>query len=200
MFEKVTKNLQDRGFSVSCFETGAEASAYLNEIINGRTVGFGGSMTLEELGLYDSLSAHNTLFWHHRIPAGKTSLEVRTEANAAEVYLSSVNGLAETGEIINIDNACNRVASIFYGHEQVYLLVGRNKLAPDYDKALWRARNIASPKNAQRLGRKTPCAVKADRCYDCKSPDRICRGLAVLWEVPMGTKIEVLLINEDLGY
>lgn len=200
MFEKVTKNLQDRGFSVSCFETGAKASAYLNEQIDGRTVGFGGSITLEELGLYDSLSAHNTLFWHHRIPAGKTSLEVRTEANAAEVYLSSVNGLAESGEIINIDNACNRVASIFYGHEQVYLLVGRNKLAEDYDKALWRARNIASPKNAQRLGRRTPCAVKADRCYDCKSPDRICRGLAVLWEVPVGTRIEVLLINEDLGY
>lgn len=48
-------------------------------------------------------------------------------------------------------------------------------------KALWRARNIAAPKNAQRLGVKTPCAVNGDRCYDCKSPQRICRGLVVLW-------------------
>lgn len=59
-------------------------------------------------------------------------------------------------------------------------------LAPDYDAALWRARNVASPKNARRLGKKTPCAVRGDKCYDCKSPERICRALAVLWERPTG--------------
>ena len=70
---------------------------------------------------------------------------------------------AETGEIINIDGTGNRVASGLYGHEKVYFIVGRNKLAPDYDAALWRARNIAGPKNAQRLQKKTPCAVKGDK-------------------------------------
>ena len=113
---------------------------------------------------------------------------------------SSVNGLAETGEIINIDGTGNRVAAIFYGHKKVYLVVGKNKIAPDYEKALWRARNIASPRNAKRLGVNTPCAVNADKCYDCKSPQRICRGLLVLWEKPMASDIEILLINEDLGY
>ena len=117
-----------------------------------------------------------------------------------EVYLSSVNGLAETGELINIDGAGNRVASTLFGHEEVYFIVGANKIAPDYDAALWRARNIAAPKNAQRLKRKTPCAVKADRCYDCSSPERICRGLAVLWARPNATEeMEVVLIGEALG-
>lgn len=199
-FSTVKHNLEERGFAVRCFETGKEAADYLNTQIDGKTVGLGGSMTLEELRLYDSLSAHNTLHWHHRIPKGMTSLEVRTLANGADIYLSSVNGLAETGEIVNIDNACNRVAAIYYGHERVYLLVGKNKLAADYDAALYRARNIAAPRNAQRLGIKTPCAVKADRCYNCKSPQKICRGLSVLWEQPMGGHIEVLLINENLGY
>ena len=85
------------------------------------------------------------------------------------------------------------------GHEKVYFVIGRNKLAPTYDEALWRARNIAAPKNAQRLNKKTPCAVKADRCYDCRSPERICRGLVTLWGPMMGMPAEVLLVDEDLG-
>ena len=62
------------------------------------------------------------------MPQGMTDAEVRAKENAAEIYLSSVNGLAETGEMINIDGRCNRVASIFYGHEKVYLVIGENKL------------------------------------------------------------------------
>lgn len=56
------------------------------------------------------------------------------------------------------------------------------------------------PKNAQRLRRRTPCAVKADRCYDCNSPDRICKGLVVLWRAMGMREMEVVLINEDLGF
>ncbi len=199
-FDVVRKNLEERGFAVSCFDTAQEAGEYLNAQIDQKTVGFGGSMTLEEIGLYEKLSGHNEVTWHQRMPEGMTSREVRMKANAAEVYVSSVNGLAETGEIINIDGTGNRVASIFYGHKKVYLVVGENKMAKDYDSALYRARNVASPLNARRLGMNTPCAAKADRCYDCKSPDRICRGLSVLWEKPMAAEIEVVLIAEKLGY
>jgi NAD-dependent dihydropyrimidine dehydrogenase PreA subunit len=49
------------------------------------------------------------------------------------------------------------------------------------------------------MGKNTPCAVKADRCYNCKSPERICRGLTVLWGPMMAGKTEILLIDEDLG-
>ena len=107
--------------------------------------------------------------------------------------------MAETGEILNIDGTGNRVASTLYGHNKVYFIIGINKIAPDFESALWRARNIAAPKNAQRLNRNTPCAVKGDRCYDCKSPDRICRGLTVLWGPMMGMETEIVLIDEPLG-
>ena len=42
---------------------------------------------------------------------------------------------------------------------------------------------------------------EALRCYDCKSPERICNGLSVLWR-PLGGAGEtmVLLVDEDLGY
>ena len=90
-------------------------------------------------------------------------------------------------------------ASTLYGHQKVYFVIGTNKIAPDYDAALWRARNIAAPLNARRLERKTPC-VKAGRCMNCSSPERICRGLVVLWEAISGMKMEVVLIDEELGF
>lgn len=191
--EILKANLEQRGFAASIFPTAAEATAYLDGKIDGKTVGIGGSMTVQEMGLKEALSTHNTLIWHW--DGGALS-----QAAQAQVYISSVNGAAETGELINIDGTGNRVSATLYGHEAVYLVVGVNKVEPDYEKALWRARNIASPKNAQRLGRKTPCAAKGDRCYDCNSPERICRALAVLWERPNGIPyMEVVLINEELG-
>ena len=199
-FETVKKNLVERGFKVSCFETKEEAASYLDGAIDGCSVGFGGSVTLKEMGLYERLSAHNRALWHWAVPEGADPKQLRTDAARADVYISSVNGIAETGEIINIDGSCNRVSAILYGHRKVYLVVGKNKLAPDYDGALYRARNVAAPKNAQRLGMNTPCAVKADRCYDCSSPQRICRALTVLWEAPTGGDFEVILVNESLGY
>jgi hypothetical protein len=180
---------------VQIFDTKEQAADYIDSAVDGVSVGIGGSQTVQVMGLYDRLAAHNEVYWHWI-----NGMEDRKHAMATKVYLCSANALAESGEIVNIDGAGNRVASMLYGHEKVYFVVGKNKLAPTYDEALWRARNIAAPKNAQRLASKTPCAVKADRCYDCKSPDRICRGLAVLWECIMGMEIEVVLIDEELGY
>ena len=199
-FTKVKSALEARGFKVSAFPTAAEAARYLNGQIDGVSVSFGGSVTLEQMGLFESLGQHNEVLSHWHVPAGKDPAEIRAKAMTTEVYLTSANGLAETGEIVNIDGTGNRVSGMLFGHKKVYFVVGRNKLAPDYDGALWRARNIAAPKNAQRLGTKTPCAARGERCYDCKSPQRICRGLVVLWEAMKGCETEVVLVDEELGY
>ena len=61
-------------------------------------------------------------------------------------------------------------------------------------------RNVVAPKNAQRLGRKTPCAARGDRCYDCDSPERICRGLVVLYKKMGSMDMEVVLVDQELGY
>lgn len=198
-FSRVKENLEKRGFTVRVFETAAAAADYLDAAIDGKTVGFGGSITLQQMGLAERLESHNTLFWHWKVEDGATPAEALRAAHSAEVYLTSVNGLAESGEIINIDGTGNRVAAMLYGHKKVYFVVGSNKLAPDYESALHRARNIAAPMNAKRLSRKTPC-VEGGRCFDCSSPERICRGLGVLWEKMGGSDMEVILIDEVLGY
>ena len=191
--EKLCARLEGRGYSVRRFADARAAADYLDSQIDGTNVAFGGSMTVQEMGLYPRLAAHNNALWHW----DQAGLE---QAASTDVYICSVNGLAETGELINIDGTGNRAASTLFGHKKVYFVVGRNKLAPTYEEALWRARNISAPKNAQRLQRKTPCAAKGDKCYDCKSPERICRGLVVLWEAIGSMEMEVVLVDEALGY
>lgn len=191
--EKLRANLEKRDFHTSYFATASEAAAYLDGKLDGRTVGLGGTLTAQQMGLDKLLAVHNRVAWHWTGGSGE-------DAAKAEVYICSVNGVAETGELVNIDGTGNRVAATIYGHKELYLIIGVNKIEPDYERALWRARNIASPKNAQRLGRKTPCAAKGDKCYDCSSDERICRALAVLWEKPNGIAYaEVVIVGEELG-
>ena len=193
--EKTIRSLELRGYSVKHFAKGEEAAAYLCEEVKDTSVGIGGCKTADQLGLYEKLSERNTVYWHWREPG----METLQKANAAPVYISSANAISEDGEILNIDGRGNRLAGQVFGNKKLYIVAGRNKIAPTYDEALWRARNVAGPKRAQQMGKKTPCAIKADRCYDCKSPDRICRGLVVLWGPTMGMPTEVVLIDEDLG-
>ena len=197
-FENLKKKLEENGYTVSVFATGEEAAAYLNRVIDGKTVGCGGSMTLKEMGLYDSLAAHNTLYYHGISDDPKGAMQ---KAMTADVYLLSANAIAEsTGEILSIDGTGNRVSSTLFGHRKVYFVAGKNKVSEDFDKALWRLRNVVAPKNAQRLGRKTPCAVKGDKCYNCSSPERICRGLVVHYKKMNSMDMEVVLVDQELGY
>ena len=114
-FEKLKETLEKNGFTVSVFADGKAAAEYLNREIDGITVGCGGSMTLKDLGLQESLAQHNTLYAHGYTPGPPE--EVMAKAATAEVYLLSANAIAEdTGEILNIDGTGNRVSASLYGH------------------------------------------------------------------------------------
>ncbi len=199
-FTTLKANFEKKGYSVSVFETKEEAAVYIDGNINEEVVGLGGSVTIHQMQLFHLLSKHNEVYWHDKKPSHMSVIETRTAASRADVYISSVNGISEAGEIVNIDNTGNRVAAISYGPKKVYLVVGVNKIEPDFEKAIYRARNVAAPLNAKRLNRKTPCAIQADKCYNCDSPERICRNLSVLWEKPTGAEYEIILIDEELGY
>ena len=193
--EKAIKNFKLRGYTVKHFATGAEAAAYLNEQIDGTTVGIGGSMTVRELGLYETLSSHNQVFWHWEEPGWETLHREVT----AKVFLTSANAMTEGGEILNIDGRGNRLAGQIFGQKKVYIVAGTNKLCPDFESALFRARNTAAVTNCKRFPNRPPCQID-DRCHDCRSPERICRALVVQWMPMMDMESEIVLIDEDLGY
>lgn len=196
-FEKTRKNLENRGFRAHVFATGAEAADYLAQTLHNTCIGIGGSVTIDEIGVYDRLSADNDVIWRWKKPTPDS----RERGAAAETFLCSANGVSETGEIVNIDGYGNRVAPTIYGPQRVFLVVGKNKIAPDLNGAIDRARNIAAPLNARRLNRHTPCAVGEPRCHDCRSREKVCGVMTVFFMPPTSIKeFHVLLVNEDLGY
>ena len=173
-------------------------SSTLLEQVQNTTVGIGGSTTVDQLGLYDRLKENNEVHWHWK---DGPKPEVYRDAAEAEVYLSGVNGIAETGELVNIDGKGNRVAALSYAvGKRIYLLAGKNKVCPDLSTAIERARNVAAPKNLLRFPGKRPCTA-AQRCFDCRSADRSCCIMQILMFKPMqSNKVELILIDEDLGY
>lgn len=198
--EQVAKALEKNRYTVRCFASKEEAAAYLAETLVGRTIGFGDSETLEQMGLDALLSARNQVTNPKRYAENEEFLEAARTCLTAEVFLTSANALTEDGVIVNLDGTGNRIAGSLFGHKKVYYVIGRNKIAPDIQQAVWRVRNIAAPRNASRYHLRTPCAIRGDRCYNCSSPDRICNGLLIEMKKMNDMEMEVLLIDEDLGF
>ena len=194
--EVLKKNLERHEFENSFFETREQAVNYLQAQNKGRKEAFGGSDTLQEMGLFDALSKENEVIWHWNEPGAQTLARARE----AQIYITSANGVSETGELVNIDGTGNRVAQTLYGPEKVYFVGGKNKIEKDLSSALSRARNVAAPLNAKRLKTDTPCSKTGEKCFDCGSEARICRATVILERPTRGMKAEIVFVNEALGY
>ena len=84
--------------------------------------------------------------------------------------------------------------------KRIFLVAGRNKVCPDLPAAIERARNVAAPKNLLRFPGTRPC-TDTQKCWDCRSKDRSCCTMQIMMYKPMGCKsVELILIDEDLGY
>ena len=200
ILKNTLKGLEKRGIEGKCFiEQSDLITAILEEIPTDATVAFGGSVTLRDLGLFETLSNRgNKVLWHWKTEKEKVP-EILKQALFADVYLSSVNAIVEDGRIINIDGTGNRTAAMFFGPKKVILIVGKNKLCVDMDSAIKRIKEVACPKNAERLNRDTPCRFTG-KCSDCKSQQRMCTVTTIIEAKPPTMDFKVFLVNEDMGY
>lgn len=194
-YQTIRQNFESHGFTTQLFSTGEEVKNYLVKKLERRTIGFGGSVTLKDIGLYEALSEKNVVVWHNKVLAK----EVRELANQASIYITSANAVSETGEIVNIDMTGNRVAMTAFGPRECYYIVGKNKITPTLADALYRAKHVAGPKNAQRLKAKTPCARDGNQCYNCNTPERVCRMTIFFDRPPFGMPTEVIFVDQDFG-
>lgn len=190
--------LEKRGYETALYETAAQAKAHLLEKIGtDAVVGIGGSMTMHQMGIEDALKARGqTVHWHWRSHYDDS---IRRAANAADVYLCSANAVTEDGRIVNIDGYGNRLAATLFGPKKVYMVIGSNKIAEGLEAAMQRAKNIACPLNARRLGLKTPCAALG-RCVDCGNAAHFCSATLILDTRPNAHPMEIILVEEELGY
>ncbi|MBQ4410808.1 MAG: LUD domain-containing protein, partial [Firmicutes bacterium] len=113
--EKTIQNLRKNEFEVSYFETAAEAAAYLDSRIDGKTVGFGDSETLRTMGVPELLEKHNTVYNPIGVHDDAEFAAITRRTQLTDVFLTSVNAIAETGQMVNIDGTGNRVAGSIFG-------------------------------------------------------------------------------------
>lgn len=166
-----------------------------------KLISWGGSMTLHESGILDALKKMDGLTLldpFDKNVSHEENSERRRQALLADLFFTGTNALTETGQLINLDMYGNRVGALVFGPRYVVVLAGRNKLCVDVEEAMLRIKGYASPANALRLKKKTPC-VKTSFCEDCNSPERICNVWTITEKsLPKG-RIKVILINQDLG-
>ena len=196
--QKVIKGLASRNMTGYYAHDKKEALALaLSLIPEGSSVTMGGAMSVHEIALPQVLAEGNYNFIDRDKMTDKRAAMLA--AYDADVFLSSANAITEDGILVNIDGNSNRVSAIAQGPKKVVFVVGMNKVCPDTDTAIKRARNVAAPINAQRFGLDTPCA-KTGSCMNCKSPDTICCQFLVTRYSRHAGRIHVILVNDNLGF
>lgn len=173
----------------------------LSLIPAGASVGLGGSMTLEEIGLVAAVRGGDYRLLDRYRP-GLTDAELKDifRANfSADVFLTSTNALTAGGELVNKDGRGTRMAAVVYGPDRVIVVAGRNKLVKDVPAGLERIETVAAPRNTVRLKVNTPC-VQTGRCMDCRSAQRICCHTVISGFQRVKDRIHVILVDADLGY
>ena len=198
--------LEANNFEVFIAQSREDAKAlFLNEVFpktGAKTVSWGGSMTFIATGLYDALKNMPELTvldtFDTRISAEEAT-ERRRQALLSDLFITGTNAVTETGQLVNLDMTGNRVAAFAFGPKQVVIFVGRNKIVPDLDEAMFRIKNYVAPINVMRLDKKTPCA-KTSVCEECKSPDRLCNSWSITEKSFPKGRIKIILINEEMGF
>ena len=199
--EKIMKGLESRNITAHVADTKEDALKIALELIpTGSSVAWGGSASVEEIGLSAAIrNGQYTLYErsHDADPAKRKQIE--RQAFSADYFLCSCNAITEDGILVNIDGNANRVAAIAYGPDHVIMVVGMNKVTKDVDAAISRARNTAAPRNVMRFPLETPCKTTGS-CANCKSMSTICCQFLVTRFSRHPGRIHVILVNDNIGY
>lgn len=197
---KVVKAMESRHFEAYYCGTKEEALKKALELIpEGSVVAWGGSVTMNEIGLSEALHSGNYQLIDRDAAPPEERRKLMRQGLLADYFISGANAVSEDGEIVNIDGMGNRVGAIVYGPDHVVIIAGMNKVVKTLEDAVKRARTIAAPINKQRFGGTTPC-VKTGSCGDCKAEDCICCQMLVTRVCRPAGRIKVILVGEELGF
>ena len=195
--EVLVRNLKKRHFEAYYCDNTSDALAKALELIpEGASVGWGGAMSAQQIGLIDAVNAGN----YRAIDRSKYEdrEQAMRECLLADVFISGANGLSMDGEMVNIDGTGNRVAAIVYGPKSVIVIAGMNKVMDTLEDAVTRARTVAAPINQQRFLLDNPCTATGT-CADCISKTCICNQILITRHCRPEGRIKFVLVGEDLG-
>ncbi len=113
--------------------------------------------------------------------------EMRRKSVTAEYFLSGVNAIAATGELVSCDASGSRVGAWPFAAKHLILVAGVNKIVPSLADALQRIREYAYPLED----------VRSKRVYG--APSRIGKCVILSNERQQG-RATLILVNDMLGY
>jgi L-lactate utilization protein LutB len=195
------KNLQSRHFDAYYCETKEEAlEKALSLIPAGSSVGWGGALSAQQIGLLDAVNAGNFVALDRDKAANPQEREeIMRKCLMADTFITGANAISLEGQMVNIDGNGNRVAAIIYGPKQVLVIAGMNKVEDSLEAAVTRARTVAAPMNKQRFPLQTPCEVTGT-CANCKSDGCICNQIVITRNCKPAGRIKFILVREELGF
>ena len=198
--EILVKNLKKRHFDAWYCENKAAALAKALELIpEGSSVGWGGALSAQQIGLMEAVNAGNyRAIDRDKCKTPEERLQAMRDILFADVFLTGANALSLDGQMVNIDGTGNRVAAIIYGPGTVLVIAGMNKVCDTLEDAITRARTVAAPLNQQRFGLPNPCTTTGS-CADCKSESCICNQILITRHCRPVGRIKFILVGEDLG-
>lgn len=199
--EQVVKALNSRNMEAFLVGTKEEALKKALELIpEGSSVGWGGSASIEEIGLKEAIkNGKYKVVDREKGSSQEEAEKLMRDIFFCDYFLASSNAVSEDGVLVNVDGNSNRVAAICYGPKHVIMIIGMNKVVKSVEDAMSRARNTAASLNAQRFDIDTPCK-KTGCCYDCKKPDTVCCQILITRYSRHVGRIKVILVNEELGF
>ncbi len=170
----------------------------LSECEMAETIGFGGSLSIAEMGIFDVLEpSGKKLFDHGRVPPEKKA-EARLAQLTCDLFLTGTNAVTLDGCLVNLDMNGNRTNAMTFGPKKILVVAGGQKVVGGVSEAIRRIKSVAAPRNTKRLQLNTPCATTGF-CEDCDSPQRICRVYSIIERKPAHSDISVLLCGEPMG-
>ena len=197
----MVKNLRSRHFYAYYCENKEEALVKALELIpEGASVGWGGALSAQQIGLIDAIRQGNyTAIDRDVVSDPVEKKKVMKQALLADVFIAGANALSLDGQMVSIDGNGNRVAAIVYGPESVIVIAGMNKVVDSLELAVHRARTVAAPMNMQRFHLQTPCDVTGS-CANCRSEGCICNQILITRNSKPAGRIKVILVGEELGF
>lgn len=199
--DSIIEKFNKRGIEGYYCENAEEALLTAKRFLTpGCSISWGGSETLNEIGLFEELKASDYILYDRmtaKTPEEKSIMY--SKIVTADYYFMSSNAITLDGQLVNIDGNGNRVACLITGPKNVIIIAGMNKIVTDVNTGIDRVRNMASPPNTVRIGAKTPCA-ELGRCANCLVDDCICCEIVITRKSKISGRIKVILVGEELGY
>ncbi|KLK88515.1 prespore-specific protein 3B [Methanoculleus sediminis] len=191
--KKTVEAIEARNVRVILVDTAGDALRTVVDLLpEGAEVMNGYSTTLVEMG-FDRVLKENPKGWrdYHAVITAENDTgkrhALRRKSVAADYFLSGVQAIAASGEIVGCDKTGSRMGAWPHAAAHLILVSGTNKIVPTVDDALRRCREYCLPLENQR----------AQHAYNTGS---YIGKHVILDREDADGRVTLVLIRELLGY